>query len=50
MRNTRNWKHTTKQPKQYGSRESERTAWIDIMIHEEFILRSEDDGNETSNL
>lgn len=48
MRKTRNWKHNTKNQKQYGSRESERTAWINIMIHEELILRSEDDGNKSS--
>ena len=47
MRKTRNWKHTTKFPKQYGNRESERTAWNEIMLSEEvYFARHEEE--ETS--
>ena len=44
MRKTRSWKHIKKQPKQYGNRESERTAWSEIMLADElYLVKMEDD-------
>ena len=45
MRKTRSWKHTRKDRKQYGNRESERQAWRDIMLAEEMYLIKMDDEN-----
>lgn len=43
MRKTRNWKHTTKNRKQYGNRDGERAVWKEIM---EMYLVELDDEEE----
>lgn len=43
MRNTRNWKHATKQEKQYGKREMEKYETPFMMLDEEYL---EDDEEE----